>query len=58
MNKEEFITDGDYAINLNNVVSAYCILKKVTYFKNPTQNDYQTGNHNNISNIKIFAKIL
>jgi hypothetical protein len=34
---------GDYAINLNNVKSAYCTLEKLTYIKNPTQNDYKTA---------------
>ncbi|MDI9364152.1 MAG: hypothetical protein QM541_04310 [Flavobacterium sp.] len=54
MNKEEFITDGDYAINLNNVISAFCTLENVTYFKKPTQDDYATGRHNIISNIRTF----
>ncbi len=54
MDKEVFTTDGDYPINLNNVISAYCTLEDVTYIKKPTQEDYQTGRHNIISNIKTF----
>lgn len=54
MNKEEFLTDGDYSINLNNVIAAYCILEKVTYIKKPTLKDYETGNHNVIKNIRSF----
>jgi hypothetical protein len=54
MTKEKFTTDGDYAINLNNVKSAYCTLEEVTYIKKPTQDDYKTGRHNIISNIKTF----
>jgi len=54
MTKEMFTTDGDYAINLNNVKKAYCTLENVTYIKKPTQDDYKTGRHNVISNIRTF----
>lgn len=49
-----FPTDGDYLINLSDVKSAYCNLENVTYIKKPTQEDYKTGRHNIISNIKTF----
>ena len=54
MNKEKFLTDGDYSINLNSVKAAYCTLEKVTYVKKPTQEDYKTDRHNIISNIRTF----
>lgn len=54
MTKKMFTTDGDYAINLNNVKSAYCTLENVTYIKKPTQDDYKTGRHNIVSNIRTF----
>lgn len=54
MTKEMFPTDGDYLINLSDVKSAYCNLENVTYIKKPTQEDYKTGRHNIISNIKTF----
>jgi hypothetical protein len=48
------LTDGDYFINLNNVVEIVCVLDKVSYIRNPTQNDFETNKHNFIQNIRTF----
>ena len=52
--KKILLSDGNGFINLKEVVEAICILDKVTYFKKPTQSDYETGNHNSIKNIRTF----
>lgn len=48
------LVDGDYFIDLMNVVESICTLKTVTYYKNPTLEDYKTNAHNTIDNIRTF----
>lgn len=48
------ILTGDYFIDMNKVVGAFCTLHDVSYFKTPTRLDYKTDNHCTIGNIRTF----
>lgn len=48
------ILTGDYFLDMNKVVGAYCTLHDVSYLKNPTRSDYETQNHKTIGNIRTF----
>lgn len=45
---------GDYFLDMNKVVGAYCTLQDVSYIKPPTQSDYETHSHKIIDNIRTF----
>lgn len=48
------LVDGDYFVNLNEVVEIVCVLDKATYYKRPTAEDFKTNAHNIIRNIRTF----
>jgi len=48
------LVDGDYFIDLNDVIESVCELAEVTYFTPPTDKDFKTNHHNNIKNIRTF----
>ncbi|MFV0265797.1 MAG: hypothetical protein ACK5HT_01550 [Draconibacterium sp.] len=48
------LTDGDYFLNLNDVVKTTCKLEDVTYIQKPTKEDLKTNAHNSIRNIRTF----
>lgn len=52
--KKILLVDGDYFINLADVVKSECILASVSYIKKPTLNDYRNNSHNTIDNIRTF----
>lgn len=48
------LVDGDYFIDLNDVIETICVLDDVTYYKKPTEKDFTNNAHNNIKNIRTF----
>ena len=48
------LVDGDYFINLEDVVKSECILADVSYVRKPTLNDLRNNSHNTIDNISQF----
>lgn len=51
---KHLLVDGDYFINLNDVIQTGCTLEEVTYYKNPTKEDLKDNSHNTIQNIRTF----
>lgn len=54
IDKKMLLVDGDYFIDLDDVVEVICELDQASYFKKPTREDYKTNRHNVISNIRTF----
>lgn len=52
--KKMILVDGDYFIDLKDVIEIVCDLNQTTYFKVPTKEDFITNAHNSISNIRTF----
>jgi len=52
--KKILLVDGDYFINLNDIVRSECILATVSYKKKPTIADYKNGTYNQIDNIRTY----
>jgi len=52
--RKTLLTDGDYFLNLNDVVKTVCKLEEVTYIQKPTKEDLKTNAHNSIRNIRTF----
>jgi hypothetical protein len=52
--KKIILVDGDYFIDLKDVVGIICSLDSVSYFKSPTADDYKTNRHNHLDNIRTF----
>lgn len=48
------LTDGDYFLNLNDVIKSVCKLENVTYIQKPTKEDFKTNAHNSFRNIRTF----
>jgi hypothetical protein len=51
---KNLLVDGDRFLDLTKVTSTKCVLENVTYYKNPTLDDYKTNYHNRINNIRTF----
>lgn len=51
---KNLLVDGDYFVDLTKVTATKCVLETVSYYKNPTLDDYKTNYHNRIDNIRTF----
>jgi len=52
--KKYLLVDGDYFVNLENVIKSECILQDVSYYKKPTLKTFKDNSCNFISNIRTF----
>jgi hypothetical protein len=52
--KKVILVDGDYFIDLKDVVEIICSLDSVSYLKGPSADDYKTNGHNHLENIRTF----
>lgn len=52
--KKYLLADGDYFVNLENVIKSECILQDVSYYKKPTLKTFKDNSCNLISNIRTF----
>lgn len=48
------LVDGDYFIDLKDVVEIICTLDNATYIKKPTNDNFETNSHNTINNIRTY----
>ena len=48
------LVDGDYFVNLEDVIKTECILQDVSYIKKPTLETFENNSCNVISNIRTF----
>jgi hypothetical protein len=51
---KHLLVDGDYFVNLKDVVQAGCILETVTYYRKPLGKAILSNSHNSIQNIRFF----
>lgn len=51
---KHLLVDGDYFVNLENVIKSECILQDVSYYKKPTLKTFKDNSINIISNIRTF----
>lgn len=52
--KKYLLVDGDYFVNLENVIKSECILQDVSYYKKPTLKTFEDNSCNVIGNIRTF----
>lgn len=52
--KKHLLVDGDYFVNLEDVIKTECTLRDVTYYKKPTIETFKDNSCNIISNIRTF----
>lgn len=48
------LVDGDYFVNLEDVIKSECVLQDVSYYKKPTLKTFKDNSINIISNIRTF----
>ncbi|KQT29550.1 hypothetical protein ASG22_19695 [Chryseobacterium sp. Leaf405] len=52
--KKYLLVDGDYFVNLEEVVKSECSLQEVSYYKKPTLETFKDNSCNQIGNIRTF----
>lgn len=52
--KKHLLVDGDYFINIENVIKTECVLESVSYYKKPSIESTKDNSCNLISNIRTF----
>jgi hypothetical protein len=52
--KQMILVDGDYFVDLNDVIETICVLDKAAYHKEPTKEDFKTNLQNTVRNIRTF----
>lgn len=51
---KHLLVDGDYFINMNDVIQAGCTLETVTYYRKPSEKAILSNTYNTIQNIRFF----
>lgn len=52
--KKLLLTQGDYFVDLNEVISTECVLEDVRYYKRLSDKDYQNNKHKSLKAIRSF----